>query len=268
MQIVHVQIGVVIPEKSAEEDIDKYYVTRRNYLLDFEFAVNRLDDEHMLYGFEDKKSDSHYYWDENWKRVEPPRTFFFKPFNTNEKAYLISTIHPTKRAKQEDPDDQIVYRLWSAGLYKAVNDVGYPIYEKELEKEHDESKSTFNAVMKGYEKEHSERTKDSIPKMTYFLWNIEKYSEPEYKMGLESDYNITCDYFEDYGRFLPEKTCFEKEIPQRNSPYPRNYSKWRARVKTIGINEYKPYVVKYDVIESTGVSGIYLPPMCLEHSEE
>ena len=81
MQIVHVQIGVVIPEKSAEEDIDTYYVKQRNYLLDFEFAVNRLDDEHMLYGFEDKKSDSYHYWDENWKRGEPPRTFFFKPFD-------------------------------------------------------------------------------------------------------------------------------------------------------------------------------------------
>ena len=67
-----------------------------------------------------------------------------------------------------------------------------------------------------------------------------------------------------FQRFLPEKTCFEKEIPQRNSSYPRNYSKWRARVGFY-YNEFKPYVVKYDVIEGPGV---YLPPMCLEPSEE
>jgi hypothetical protein len=255
VQIVHVQIGVVIPEKSLEKDIDTNYVTQRNYLLDFEFDVHRLAKEHMYYGFEDKSYSI-------YQRAEPPRIFFSEPFNTDENAYLFSTIHPTKRAKQKDPDDKIVYRLWSAGLYKAVHDVGYPIYE--IEKEHDESESTLNAFMKGYEKEHSERTKGSIPKMTFFLWNIEKYPEPEYKMGLESDYNITPDYFDDYGRFLPEKTCFEKEIPQRNSSYPRNYSKWRARVGFY-YNEYKPYVVKYDVIEGPGV---YLPPMCLEPSEE
>jgi hypothetical protein len=281
LQICHVQIGVVITNSKPKIADDSKFIKQWNYLLDFEFNVNELSKEYRV--LDD---------DEFWVK---------KQFDLNEKAYLISTTHPTKRAAKKRVDPDMEYRLWCAGLWKAIREITYDQYEvkTELEKfEGDNSDPTYVAALKGskkaYEEYHSESNVEPAysefpwdkyndeqkiilmkaigvepkkigqmevasysdedvlklenmllfrkmnayarpitsnfdgSKIIIFLYNVEKYPEPEYR--LDSKNNITNNFFSKYGEFIPKKNYFKKELEPVNS-WSLKWRRWNNYVK-------------------------------------